>query len=105
MRVTVKVPGKRPPRAVAPAATPAPIGSASGVNGLSKELTAAVNTNTGTGKDQKSKRSQKRGSLPICLKKIGHLKMRRRDLHVSPSHNPPSFVFHLFLSQSIFSPD
>ncbi|XP_068183660.1 arf-GAP with GTPase, ANK repeat and PH domain-containing protein 2 isoform X2 [Antennarius striatus] len=41
LRVTVKVPGKRPPRAVAPVGpSPAPTGSAPGMNGLSKELTA-----------------------------------------------------------------
>uniref|UniRef100_A0A8P4KBJ1 ArfGAP with GTPase domain, ankyrin repeat and PH domain 2 n=1 Tax=Dicentrarchus labrax TaxID=13489 RepID=A0A8P4KBJ1_DICLA len=49
LRVTVKVPGKRPPRAVAPAGpSPVPPGSVPGVNGLSKELTAADNTSTGT---------------------------------------------------------
>uniref|UniRef100_A0A8P4K168 ArfGAP with GTPase domain, ankyrin repeat and PH domain 2 n=1 Tax=Dicentrarchus labrax TaxID=13489 RepID=A0A8P4K168_DICLA len=38
LRVTVKVPGKRPPRAVAPAGpSPVPPGSVPGVNGLSKE--------------------------------------------------------------------
>uniref|UniRef100_A0A3B3DJW9 ArfGAP with GTPase domain, ankyrin repeat and PH domain 2 n=1 Tax=Oryzias melastigma TaxID=30732 RepID=A0A3B3DJW9_ORYME len=42
LRVTVKVPGKRPPRAVAPAGpSPVPAGAVPGVNGLSKELTAA----------------------------------------------------------------
>ncbi|XP_051280978.1 arf-GAP with GTPase, ANK repeat and PH domain-containing protein 2 isoform X2 [Dicentrarchus labrax] len=47
LRVTVKVPGKRPPRAVAPAGpSPVPPGSVPGVNGLSKELTAADNTST-----------------------------------------------------------
>ncbi|KAG7237731.1 hypothetical protein INR49_031722 [Caranx melampygus] len=47
LRVTVKVPGKRPPRAVAPAG-PAPVapGSAAGVNGLSKGVTAADGTST-----------------------------------------------------------
>lgn len=35
LRVTVKVPGKRPPRAVAPAGpSPVPAGSGPGVNGL-----------------------------------------------------------------------
>ncbi|XP_070766123.1 arf-GAP with GTPase, ANK repeat and PH domain-containing protein 2 [Enoplosus armatus] len=49
LRVTVKVPGKRPPRAVAPAApSPVPPGSAPGVNGLSKEQTAADSTSTAT---------------------------------------------------------
>uniref|UniRef100_A0A3Q0R8D3 ArfGAP with GTPase domain, ankyrin repeat and PH domain 2 n=1 Tax=Amphilophus citrinellus TaxID=61819 RepID=A0A3Q0R8D3_AMPCI len=39
LRVTVKVPGKRPPRAVAPAGpSPVPPGAVPGVNGLSKEL-------------------------------------------------------------------
>uniref|UniRef100_A0A665UPQ2 Arf-GAP with GTPase, ANK repeat and PH domain-containing protein 1-like n=1 Tax=Echeneis naucrates TaxID=173247 RepID=A0A665UPQ2_ECHNA len=39
LRVTVKVPGKRPPRAVAPAVpSPAPPGSAPGVNGLKRAL-------------------------------------------------------------------
>uniref|UniRef100_A0A4W6C8F9 ArfGAP with GTPase domain, ankyrin repeat and PH domain 2 n=1 Tax=Lates calcarifer TaxID=8187 RepID=A0A4W6C8F9_LATCA len=48
LRVTVKVPGKRPPRAVAPAGpSPVPHGSVPGVNGLSKELTAADSTSTG----------------------------------------------------------
>uniref|UniRef100_UPI0037E8CEE5 arf-GAP with GTPase, ANK repeat and PH domain-containing protein 2 isoform X2 n=1 Tax=Semicossyphus pulcher TaxID=241346 RepID=UPI0037E8CEE5 len=47
LRVTVKVPGKRPPRAVAPAVpSPVPTGSAPGVNGLSKEPTAADSTST-----------------------------------------------------------
>ncbi|XP_076596781.1 arf-GAP with GTPase, ANK repeat and PH domain-containing protein 2 isoform X2 [Chaetodon auriga] len=47
LRVTVKVPGKRPPRAVAPAGpSPVPPASVPGVNGLSKELTAADNTST-----------------------------------------------------------
>ncbi|XP_040009813.1 arf-GAP with GTPase, ANK repeat and PH domain-containing protein 2 isoform X2 [Xiphias gladius] len=47
LRVTVKVPGKRPPRAVAPAGpSPVPPGSIPGVNGLSKELTAADSTST-----------------------------------------------------------
>ncbi|XP_076022785.1 arf-GAP with GTPase, ANK repeat and PH domain-containing protein 2 isoform X2 [Genypterus blacodes] len=47
LRVTVKVPGKRPPRAVAPAGpSPVPASSVSGVNGLSKELTAADSTST-----------------------------------------------------------
>nr|XP_033943173.1 arf-GAP with GTPase, ANK repeat and PH domain-containing protein 2 isoform X1 [Pseudochaenichthys georgianus] len=45
LRVTVKVPGKRPPRAVAPAAPPPP-GAGPGVNGLSKEHTTAENTST-----------------------------------------------------------
>ncbi|XP_077428097.1 arf-GAP with GTPase, ANK repeat and PH domain-containing protein 2 isoform X7 [Vanacampus margaritifer] len=46
LRVTVKVPGKRPPRAVAPAG-PSPVPPASsGVNGLSKELAAAESTST-----------------------------------------------------------
>ncbi|XP_077369362.1 arf-GAP with GTPase, ANK repeat and PH domain-containing protein 2 isoform X2 [Festucalex cinctus] len=46
LRVTVKVPGKRPPRAVAPAG-PSPVPpSSSGVNGLSKELAAAESTST-----------------------------------------------------------
>uniref|UniRef100_A0A8D0DGF6 ArfGAP with GTPase domain, ankyrin repeat and PH domain 2 n=1 Tax=Sander lucioperca TaxID=283035 RepID=A0A8D0DGF6_SANLU len=41
LRVTVKVPGKRPPRAVAPAGpSPVPPASAPGVNGLSKEPAA-----------------------------------------------------------------
>uniref|UniRef100_A0A665UPU6 Arf-GAP with GTPase, ANK repeat and PH domain-containing protein 1-like n=1 Tax=Echeneis naucrates TaxID=173247 RepID=A0A665UPU6_ECHNA len=45
LRVTVKVPGKRPPRAVAPAVpSPAPPGSAPGVNGLSKEPPGADST-------------------------------------------------------------
>ncbi|XP_069578029.1 arf-GAP with GTPase, ANK repeat and PH domain-containing protein 2 isoform X3 [Brachyistius frenatus] len=47
LRVTVKVPGKRPPRAVAPAGpSPAPPTSGPGVNGLSKEPTAAESTST-----------------------------------------------------------
>ncbi|XP_042347411.1 LOW QUALITY PROTEIN: arf-GAP with GTPase, ANK repeat and PH domain-containing protein 2 [Plectropomus leopardus] len=47
LRVTVKVPGKRPPRAVAPAGpSPVPPGSVPGVNGLSKEPTTAENTST-----------------------------------------------------------
>ncbi|XP_054464819.1 arf-GAP with GTPase, ANK repeat and PH domain-containing protein 2 isoform X1 [Anoplopoma fimbria] len=47
LRVTVKVPGKRPPRAVAPAGpSPVPPGGAPGVNGLSKEPTAADSTST-----------------------------------------------------------
>ncbi|XP_059188781.1 arf-GAP with GTPase, ANK repeat and PH domain-containing protein 2 isoform X2 [Centropristis striata] len=47
LRVTVKVPGKRPPRAVAPAGpSPVPPGSAPGVNGLSKEPTTAESTST-----------------------------------------------------------
>uniref|UniRef100_A0AAX7TJX9 ArfGAP with GTPase domain, ankyrin repeat and PH domain 2 n=1 Tax=Astatotilapia calliptera TaxID=8154 RepID=A0AAX7TJX9_ASTCA len=45
LRVTVKVPGKRPPRAVAPTGpSPAPPGAVPGVNGLSKELPAADTT-------------------------------------------------------------
>uniref|UniRef100_A0A8C7YR82 ArfGAP with GTPase domain, ankyrin repeat and PH domain 2 n=1 Tax=Oryzias sinensis TaxID=183150 RepID=A0A8C7YR82_9TELE len=48
LRVTVKVPGKRPPRAVAPAGpSPVPSGAVPGVNGLSKELTAADSSGTG----------------------------------------------------------
>uniref|UniRef100_A0A3P9DN35 ArfGAP with GTPase domain, ankyrin repeat and PH domain 2 n=1 Tax=Maylandia zebra TaxID=106582 RepID=A0A3P9DN35_9CICH len=48
LRVTVKVPGKRPPRAVAPTGpSPAPPGAVPGVNGLSKELPAADSTSTG----------------------------------------------------------
>uniref|UniRef100_A0A669B0Y4 ArfGAP with GTPase domain, ankyrin repeat and PH domain 2 n=1 Tax=Oreochromis niloticus TaxID=8128 RepID=A0A669B0Y4_ORENI len=51
LRVTVKVPGKRPPRAVAPTGpSPAPPGAVPGVNGLSKELPAADSTSTGTTK-------------------------------------------------------
>ncbi|XP_072222539.1 arf-GAP with GTPase, ANK repeat and PH domain-containing protein 2 isoform X3 [Leuresthes tenuis] len=47
LRVTVKVPGKRPPRAVAPTGpSPVPPGTLSGVNGLSKELSAADSTTT-----------------------------------------------------------
>lgn len=46
--MTVKVPGKRPPRAVAPAGpSPVPAGAVPGVNGLSKELTAADSGSTG----------------------------------------------------------
>uniref|UniRef100_A0A3P8TDT8 ArfGAP with GTPase domain, ankyrin repeat and PH domain 2 n=1 Tax=Amphiprion percula TaxID=161767 RepID=A0A3P8TDT8_AMPPE len=49
LRVTVKVPGKRPPRAVAPAGpSPVPPSSTPGVNGLSKEPAAADSTSTGT---------------------------------------------------------
>uniref|UniRef100_A0AAQ4R1D2 ArfGAP with GTPase domain, ankyrin repeat and PH domain 2 n=1 Tax=Gasterosteus aculeatus aculeatus TaxID=481459 RepID=A0AAQ4R1D2_GASAC len=49
LRVTVKVPGKRPPRAVAPAGpSPVPPGAAPGVNGLSKDPTATEGTSTGT---------------------------------------------------------
>uniref|UniRef100_A0A671V2M3 ArfGAP with GTPase domain, ankyrin repeat and PH domain 2 n=1 Tax=Sparus aurata TaxID=8175 RepID=A0A671V2M3_SPAAU len=49
LRVTVKVPGKRPPRAVAPAGpSPVPPVPAPGVNGLSKDPAAADNTSTGT---------------------------------------------------------
>lgn len=49
LRVTVKVPGKRPPRAVAPAGpSPVPPGPVPGVNGLSKELTAGDSNITGT---------------------------------------------------------
>uniref|UniRef100_A0A673AAC6 ArfGAP with GTPase domain, ankyrin repeat and PH domain 2 n=1 Tax=Sphaeramia orbicularis TaxID=375764 RepID=A0A673AAC6_9TELE len=45
LRVTVKVPGKRPPRAVAPAGpSPVPLTSVPGLNGLSKEQTTAENT-------------------------------------------------------------
>ncbi|XP_061591124.1 arf-GAP with GTPase, ANK repeat and PH domain-containing protein 2 isoform X2 [Cololabis saira] len=47
LRVTVKVPGKRPPRAVAPTGpSSAPLCALPGVNGLNKELTAADNTST-----------------------------------------------------------
>ncbi|XP_026188484.1 arf-GAP with GTPase, ANK repeat and PH domain-containing protein 2 isoform X1 [Mastacembelus armatus] len=47
LRVTVKVPGKRPPRAVVPAGPSlVPPSSVPGVNGLSKELIAADNTST-----------------------------------------------------------
>ncbi|XP_040048241.2 arf-GAP with GTPase, ANK repeat and PH domain-containing protein 2 isoform X2 [Gasterosteus aculeatus] len=47
LRVTVKVPGKRPPRAVAPAGpSPVPPGAAPGVNGLSKDPTATEGTST-----------------------------------------------------------
>ncbi|KAM8864567.1 arf-GAP with GTPase, ANK repeat and PH domain-containing protein 2 [Spinachia spinachia] len=47
LRVTVKVPGKRPPRAVAPAGpAPAPPAAAPGVNGLSKDPTATDCTST-----------------------------------------------------------
>lgn len=48
LRVTVKVPGKRPPRAVAHAGpSAAPIGSGPGVNGLA----AADGTSAGAGVD------------------------------------------------------
>ncbi|XP_030589204.1 arf-GAP with GTPase, ANK repeat and PH domain-containing protein 2 isoform X3 [Archocentrus centrarchus] len=47
LRVTVKVPGKRPPRAVAPAGpSPVPPGAVPGVNGLSKELAPTDGTST-----------------------------------------------------------
>uniref|UniRef100_A0A1A8JGK7 ArfGAP with GTPase domain, ankyrin repeat and PH domain 2 n=1 Tax=Nothobranchius kuhntae TaxID=321403 RepID=A0A1A8JGK7_NOTKU len=47
LRVTVKVPGKRPPRAVAPAGpSPTPPVAVPGVNGLSKEPTVADITST-----------------------------------------------------------
>ncbi|XP_038165150.1 arf-GAP with GTPase, ANK repeat and PH domain-containing protein 2 isoform X2 [Cyprinodon tularosa] len=47
LRVTVKVPGKRPPRAVAPAGpSPVPPAALPGVNGLSKEPAAADGTST-----------------------------------------------------------
>ncbi|XP_033485249.2 arf-GAP with GTPase, ANK repeat and PH domain-containing protein 2 isoform X5 [Epinephelus lanceolatus] len=47
LRVTVKVPGKRPPRAVAPAGpSPVPPGAVPGVNGLSKEPAAAESIST-----------------------------------------------------------
>ncbi|XP_062246948.1 arf-GAP with GTPase, ANK repeat and PH domain-containing protein 2 isoform X2 [Platichthys flesus] len=47
LRVTVKVPGKRPPRAVAPTGPPpAAPGLLPGVNGLSKEPPAADSTST-----------------------------------------------------------
>lgn len=49
LRVTVKVPGKRPPKAVAPVGpSPAPPGSTPGVNGLSKEPTPALPPPDGT---------------------------------------------------------
>uniref|UniRef100_A0A667YX74 ArfGAP with GTPase domain, ankyrin repeat and PH domain 2 n=1 Tax=Myripristis murdjan TaxID=586833 RepID=A0A667YX74_9TELE len=53
LRVTVKVPGKHPPRAVAPAGpstgpSPVPSGPVAGVNGLSKELAAPDSSSTGT---------------------------------------------------------
>uniref|UniRef100_A0A3B3TQ31 ArfGAP with GTPase domain, ankyrin repeat and PH domain 2 n=1 Tax=Poecilia latipinna TaxID=48699 RepID=A0A3B3TQ31_9TELE len=49
LRVTVKVPGKRPPRAVAPAGPSAvPLAALPGVNGISKEPAAADGTSTGT---------------------------------------------------------
>lgn len=49
LRVTVKVPGKRPPRAVAPAGpSPVPPASVPRLNGLSKDPAAADNTSTGT---------------------------------------------------------
>lgn len=48
LRVTVKVPGKRPPRAVTPAGpSPVPPGPGPGVNGL----TAADGPSTGTKTD------------------------------------------------------
>ncbi|XP_047225058.1 arf-GAP with GTPase, ANK repeat and PH domain-containing protein 2 isoform X2 [Girardinichthys multiradiatus] len=47
LRVTVKVPGKRPPRAVAPAGpSPVPPAALLGVNGLSKDPAAADGTST-----------------------------------------------------------
>lgn len=47
LRVTVKVPGKRPPRAVAPAGpSPVPPAALPGVNGLSKEPAAADGSST-----------------------------------------------------------
>ncbi|XP_035998610.1 arf-GAP with GTPase, ANK repeat and PH domain-containing protein 2 isoform X2 [Fundulus heteroclitus] len=47
LRVTVKVPGKRPPRAVAPAGpSPVPPAALPGVNGLSKEPAAADGAST-----------------------------------------------------------
>ncbi|KAM9752648.1 arf-GAP with GTPase, ANK repeat and PH domain-containing protein 2 isoform 2-T2 [Menidia menidia] len=47
LRVTVKIPGKRPPRAVIPTGPgPVPPGNSSGVNGLCKELTTSDSTTT-----------------------------------------------------------
>lgn len=48
LRVTVKVPGKRPPRAVAPAGPSPAAPASSGINGLTKESAAAEATGTGT---------------------------------------------------------
>uniref|UniRef100_A0A8C5DVV0 Arf-GAP with GTPase, ANK repeat and PH domain-containing protein 1-like n=1 Tax=Gouania willdenowi TaxID=441366 RepID=A0A8C5DVV0_GOUWI len=48
LRVTVKVPGKRPPRAVAPTGpSSVPPGATPGVNGLSKEAGPAESSSTG----------------------------------------------------------
>uniref|UniRef100_A0A8C5G3L0 Arf-GAP with GTPase, ANK repeat and PH domain-containing protein 1-like n=1 Tax=Gouania willdenowi TaxID=441366 RepID=A0A8C5G3L0_GOUWI len=50
LRVTVKVPGKRPPRAVAPTGpSSVPPGATPGVNGLSKEAGPAESSSTGEG--------------------------------------------------------
>uniref|UniRef100_A0A8C6Q1N9 ArfGAP with GTPase domain, ankyrin repeat and PH domain 2 n=1 Tax=Nothobranchius furzeri TaxID=105023 RepID=A0A8C6Q1N9_NOTFU len=55
LRVTVKVPGKRPPRAVAPSGpSPTPHVAVPGVNGLSKETTVADITSTVVLEPQKS---------------------------------------------------
>uniref|UniRef100_A0A667Z5F9 ArfGAP with GTPase domain, ankyrin repeat and PH domain 2 n=1 Tax=Myripristis murdjan TaxID=586833 RepID=A0A667Z5F9_9TELE len=69
LRVTVKVPGKHPPRAVAPAGpstgpSPVPSGPVAGVNGLSKELAAPDSSSTDPGQsspmsDRKKNRRKK----------------------------------------------
>uniref|UniRef100_A0A3P8TBL4 ArfGAP with GTPase domain, ankyrin repeat and PH domain 2 n=1 Tax=Amphiprion percula TaxID=161767 RepID=A0A3P8TBL4_AMPPE len=63
LRVTVKVPGKRPPRAVAPAGpSPVPPSSTPGVNGLSKEPQGDPCTGAGP-------RRSGRGSIPRGLQR------------------------------------
>uniref|UniRef100_A0AAQ4PQT5 ArfGAP with GTPase domain, ankyrin repeat and PH domain 2 n=1 Tax=Gasterosteus aculeatus aculeatus TaxID=481459 RepID=A0AAQ4PQT5_GASAC len=61
LRVTVKVPGKRPPRAVAPAGpSPVPPGAAPGVNGLSKDPTGAAGPFAGKDPGQSSPMSDRK---------------------------------------------
>uniref|UniRef100_A0A673AA35 ArfGAP with GTPase domain, ankyrin repeat and PH domain 2 n=1 Tax=Sphaeramia orbicularis TaxID=375764 RepID=A0A673AA35_9TELE len=60
LRVTVKVPGKRPPRAVAPAGpSPVPLTSVPGLNGLSKDSMAVLVLLASPMSDRKKNRRKK----------------------------------------------
>lgn len=68
LRVTVKVPGKRPPKAVAPAGpSPAPPSSTPGVNGLSKELAPAPAPTDGTSSGTSAVTAEPPLTLCRCL--------------------------------------
>uniref|UniRef100_A0A8C7YKH6 ArfGAP with GTPase domain, ankyrin repeat and PH domain 2 n=1 Tax=Oryzias sinensis TaxID=183150 RepID=A0A8C7YKH6_9TELE len=96
LRVTVKVPGKRPPRAVAPAGpSPVPSGAVPGVNGLSKELTAADSSGTGVSAALHGSRVHPSvptfTSLPFSNEKLCLSLKTSLQLIVHVCISPPSF--------------